>query len=126
MIKPQIIERDGKPEYAVIPVAEWRRIEALIEELEDIRAFDAALAKPKRRMIPFEVTSAVLDGASPIRAWREHRRLSLRALADAAAVTFSRLTELESGARKATPADLRKLARALGAQVDDLCDPPAP
>ena len=23
MIKPQIIEKDGKPEYAVIPVAEW-------------------------------------------------------------------------------------------------------
>jgi DNA-binding Xre family transcriptional regulator len=98
----------------------------MMEELEDIRALDAALAKPKRRMIPFEVTSAVLDGVSPIRAWREHRRLSLQALAEAAAVALSRLTELESGARKATPADLRKLARALGTQVDDLCDPPAP
>jgi PHD/YefM family antitoxin component YafN of YafNO toxin-antitoxin module len=50
MIKPQIIEKDGKPEYAVIPVAEWRRIEAMIDELEDIRALDAALARPDRRM----------------------------------------------------------------------------
>ena len=126
MIKPQIIERDGKPEYAVIPVAEWRRVEAMLEELEDIRALDAVMAKPARRMIPFEVTSAILDGASPIRAWRDHRGLSLQALADAAAVDVSRLMELESGARKAKPAELRKLARALGAQVDDLCDPPAP
>jgi predicted transcriptional regulator len=126
MIKPQIIERDGKPEYAVIPVAEWRRVEAMLEELEDIRALDAVTAKPARRMIPFEITSAILDGASPIRAWREHRNLSLQALADAARVNASRLTELEGGARKATPAELRKLARALGAQVDDLCDPSAP
>jgi ribosome-binding protein aMBF1 (putative translation factor) len=126
MIKPQIIEKDGKPEYAVIPVAQWRRVEVMIEELEDIRALDAALARPERRMIPFEVTSAILDGASPIRAWREHRCLSLQALADSAGVNASRLMELEGGARKATPAELRKLARALGAQADDLCDPPAP
>ena len=78
MIKPQIIEREGKPEYAVIPIAEWRRIEALLEDLEDIRDFDAALAKPDRRMIPFEVTSAILDGASPISAWRERADCCVR------------------------------------------------
>lgn len=126
MIKPQIIEKDGKPEYAVIPVAEWRRVEAMLEELEDIRALDAALARPERRMIPFEVTSAILDGVSPIRAWREHRGLSLQALADAAAVDVSRLTELESGARKGTRTELRRLARALGTEVEDLRDPPSP
>ena len=98
----------------------------MTEGLEDIRALDAALARPARRMIPFEVTSAILDGASLIRAWREHRSLSLDALADAAGVNASRLMDLEGGACKATPAELRKLARALGAQVDDLCDPPAP
>jgi ribosome-binding protein aMBF1 (putative translation factor) len=98
----------------------------MTEDLEDIRALDAALAKPARRMIPFEVTMAILDGASPIRAWREQRGLSLQALADAAAINASRLMELEGGACKATSAQLRKLARALGAQVDDLCDPPAP
>ena len=120
MIKPQIIEKDGKPEYAVIPVAEWRRVEAMIEELEDIRALDSVMSRPERRMIPFEVTSAILDGASPIRAWRDHRGLSLQALADTAAVDVSRLTELESGARRGTRAELRRLARALGTEVDDL------
>jgi ribosome-binding protein aMBF1 (putative translation factor) len=126
MIKPQIIEKDGKPEYAVIPVAEWRRIEAQLDELADIRALDATLAKPDRHMIPFEVTSTVLDGVSPIRAWREHRGLSLDQLAQAAGVEPSRLTEVEGGVRKAAPAQLRKLAHALEVQVDDLRDPPAP
>jgi len=46
MIKPQIIEKDGKPQYALIPLAEWRRIEAMLDELEDIHALDA---KPDRR-----------------------------------------------------------------------------
>ena len=101
-------------------------MEAMIEELEDIRALDAALAKPERRMIPFEVMSAVLDGASPIHAWREHRGLSLRALAGAAAVDVSRLMELESGAREGTRAELRRLAGALRTEVYDLCDCPAP
>jgi hypothetical protein len=103
MIKPQIVEKDGKPEYAVIPVAEWRRIEAMIDELEDIRALDAALAKPDRRMIPFEVTSAILDGATPIRAWREHRGMSPEVLAKATGIASARLTNLEARARKADP-----------------------
>ena len=125
MIKPQIIEKDGKPEYAVIPVAEWRRIEAMIDELEDIWALDAALARLGRRMIPFEVTSAILDGASSIQAWREHRGMSLGALAEAADIESARLTELEAGTRKATPNELRRLAQTLAAQVDDLSDPPS-
>jgi ribosome-binding protein aMBF1 (putative translation factor) len=120
MVKAQIIERDGKPEYAVIPIAEWRRIQAMVEELEDIRDFDAALARRNRRMIPFEVTSAILDGASPIRAWREHRGLSQSQLAAAAGIDVGELSEAEDGTPKPRPATLRKLAKVLRAHVDDL------
>jgi hypothetical protein len=45
-----------------IPILDLGDLEAMIEELEDIRALDGALAKPARRMIPFEVTSTILDG----------------------------------------------------------------
>jgi DNA-binding XRE family transcriptional regulator len=120
MVKPQIIERDGRPEYAVIPIAEWRRIQAMVEELEDIRDFDAALAKPNRRMLPFEVTSAIVNGASPMRAWREHRGLSQSQLAEAAGINVDDLSEIEDGTRKPAPATLRKLAKVLRAHVDDL------
>ena len=120
MIRPQIIEREGKPEYAVIPIAEWRRIEALLEELEDIRDFDAALVKQERRMIPFEVTSAILDGTSPVRAWREHRGLSRSDLARAAGMDTPRLEEIEDGTQRATPAALRRLAKALRTHPEGL------
>jgi DNA-binding XRE family transcriptional regulator len=122
MIKPQIIEREGKPEFAVIPIAEWRRIQAMIEELEDIRDFDAAAANRNRRMLPFEVTSAVLDGASPIRAWREHRGLSQSQMAVAAGIGMDELSGIEDGTRKPVLATLRRLAKVLRAHVDDLKD----
>jgi ribosome-binding protein aMBF1 (putative translation factor) len=96
------------------------RIEAMLEELEDIRDFDAALAKPDRRMIPFDVTSAILDGASSIRAWREHRGLSQSDLAQAAAMSVAQLAEVEDRTRRAMPAVLRRVAKALRAHVDDL------
>jgi ribosome-binding protein aMBF1 (putative translation factor) len=120
MIRPQIIEREGKPEYAVIPIAEWRRIEALLAELDDIRDLDAALAKPDRRMIPFEVTSAILDGASPIRAWREHRGLSRTDLARAAGMSAAQLSAIEEDGGSTAPAMLHKLAQALRVHLDDL------
>lgn len=126
MVKPQIIEKDGKPEYAVIPIAEWRRIEALLDELADVRDLDAALAQPDRRMIPFEVTSAILDGASPIRAWREHRSLDPENLAKAAGIDPSDLAQLEAKRRAPTTDELQNLASALHAHADDLIDPPAP
>jgi DNA-binding XRE family transcriptional regulator len=122
MIEPQIITRDGEPEYVVIPIADWHRIREMLDELEDIRDLDAALAKPDRRMVPFEVTSAILDGASPIRAWREHRGLTQRALAEAAGIAAPYLSQLEAGRRRGTAAVLRKLAGVLGAEVDDLIE----
>ena len=40
--KLQFIELDGKPEYAVIPYKEYKRLAALAEDTEDVRAFDKA------------------------------------------------------------------------------------
>ena len=39
----QIIHKDGHPEWAVIPYAEYERLSLLAEEQHDIRAFDEAL-----------------------------------------------------------------------------------
>ncbi|SEL64706.1 type II toxin-antitoxin system Phd/YefM family antitoxin [Ectothiorhodospira marina] len=39
----QIIERDGKPEYAVVPIDQYRRLLALAEDMEDVRAADEAM-----------------------------------------------------------------------------------
>lgn len=120
MIKPQVITKDGEAEYVVLSIEEWRKVQALLEELDDIRDLEAAEANPNKRMIPFEVTSVVLDGANPIRAWRERRGLTQRELAAAAGIAAPYLSQLETGRRRGAAAVLRNLARALDTHVDDL------
>ncbi len=44
----QIIERDGQPEYAVVPIETYRRLVELAEDMEDIRAYDRAMAEIER------------------------------------------------------------------------------
>ncbi len=119
----QVIERDGKPEYAVVPYEEWQRLLALAEEVEDIRAAERAmqaLASGEDERLPAEVVHALLEGAPPLRVWREHRGLSQTRLAERAGVTQGAIAQIESGRRKGSVHLLRKLARALEIDVDDL------
>lgn len=48
-----IVDQKDRKKSVVIPVAEWRRLMEAMEELEDIRAYDKAKAKPDD-LIPFE------------------------------------------------------------------------
>ena len=51
---PQYIVDDNQRKTAVIvPMDQWNRIQAELEELDDIRAYDAAKAKTDKS-IPFE------------------------------------------------------------------------
>jgi hypothetical protein len=38
----QIIEKDGQPEWAIIPYAEYERLREDAEMLQDVRAYDEA------------------------------------------------------------------------------------
>lgn len=61
----QVIERDGKPEWAVIPYEAYRRLVEEAEMLQDIRAYDEAkkAIEEGEELIPSEATYAILDGA---------------------------------------------------------------
>lgn len=64
----QIIERDGNPEWAVIPYKEYLRLVAEAEMLHDVRDYNAlaeAFGKGEREIIPAEVVYAILDGGNP-------------------------------------------------------------
>ncbi len=51
---PQYIVDDNQRKTAVIvPLAQWEHIQAELEELDDIRAFDAAKSKAEES-VPFE------------------------------------------------------------------------
>jgi len=66
----QIIERDGKPEWAILPYEEYLQLIEQAELLEDIRDFDeisAAIERGDEELIPAEVVNVILDGKNPIK-----------------------------------------------------------
>ncbi len=113
----QLIERDGKPEWAVLPYEEYLKLLEQVEELEDIRDYDAAkaaLENGEEELIPAEVVYAILNGENPVKVWREFRGLTQQQLADAAGISKPYLSQIETGKRKGT------LAKALHVTLEEV------
>ena len=117
-----LIIKEGKPEYAVVPYEGDVRLVADAEMLEDIRDYDAAVQAIDNgeELIPADVVYALLDGANPIRVWREYRGLSQSELATAAGISSSYLSQLETGKRTGTADVLNTLAGVLNIDLADL------
>ena len=105
--------------------------EALIERLEDAEdlaavaaaeARETALGKEKARAdyLPIELVRRLSAGEHPVRVWRAHRRLSREALATAAGIAPSYLSEIETRRKPGSFSALAKLAAALHISLDDL------
>jgi len=105
--------------------------EALIERLEDAEdlatlaaaeAREAALGKEKARAdhLPIELVRRLSAGEHPIRVWRAHRGLTREALAAAAGIAPSYLSEIETRRKPGSFSALAKLATALHVSLDDL------
>jgi antitoxin component HigA of HigAB toxin-antitoxin module len=112
----QILERDGRPAFAVLPIEEY---EELVREAEDSRdaatlsAFAERLSDGREEVFPAEVAEAILDGANPLRVMRTHRGLTLAQVAAACGVTPAHVSQLEHGKRALTVDMLKRLAQAL-------------
>lgn len=121
----QLIERDGKPEWAVLPYEEYLKLLEQAEMLEDIRDYDAAkaaLEKGEDELIPSEVVYAILDGENPIKVWREYRGLTQQQLAAAVGISKPYLSQIETGKRKGTTEILSAIAKALGVSLDEVIE----
>ncbi len=121
--KTQLIERNGKPEWAVLPYEEYLHLVEQAEMLEDIRDYDAAKAAIERgedELIPSEVVFAILDGKNPIKVWREFRDLTQQQLAEAVGISKPYLSQIETGKRRGTTEVITAIAKALNISVDEL------
>ena len=119
----QIIERDGKPEWAVLPYEEYLQLLDQSELLEDIRDFDtinAAIDRREEELIPAEVVYAILDGENPIKVWREYRELTQQQLAETAGISKPYLSQIETGKRIGTAEILSAIAKALDVSLDEV------
>ena len=118
----QIIQKDGSPEYAVTPIEDYRRMVVSLEDITDIEAIDQALREDKAgESVPGKVVGATINGVTPIRAWRIHRRFTLASLAERAGIYSSYLSQIENGKKPGTSDTYRRLPAVLGVEPDDLC-----
>ena len=119
----QVIVKNGKPEWAVIPYDEYVKIQELLEDIEDkkdIEEYFELLKSGEEPIIPGEVTFAILQGVNPVRAWREYKQIKVKELANRAGITPSYLSQIETGKRNPTIDTLKKLAKALALDVEML------
>ena len=119
----QIIERDGKPEWAVLPYEEYLKLVEQAELLEDIRDFDeirAAIDRGEQELIPAEVVNAILDGKNPIKVWREFRSLTQQQLSERVGISKPYLSQLETGKRTGTTEVLAAIAKALDVSLEQV------
>ncbi len=121
MSSVQVLERDGRPAFAILPWEEYEKLRADAEMALDVRAYDAAkLEAADQERLPAAMVDQLLDGENPVLVWRRHRALSRGQLATKAGLTAARLGELEEGAPAAGGEELGRLAAALEVEVEDL------
>jgi len=119
----QIIEKNGKPEWAVIPFKEYERIQEALEDAEDIKDIEEnlkAIQKGKEKEVPGEVTFAILEGTNPIRAWRENKNIKMNALAKKVGISAAYLSQIENGKRNPTIDTLKAIAIELNIEIEML------
>ena len=102
----QIIERDGEPEYAVLP---WAQYEALIKAA-GLRAATPTASAPTQ----VAASSEALPGLDQLRTLREAKGLAIESLARTVGISPSYLAMIESGERQPDAAISRSLAWELG------------
>ncbi len=119
----QLILKEGQPEYAVLPYEVYLQLVEDAEMYQDIRDYDEALARMtsgEEESIPSDVTYALLDGENPVKVWREYRGMTQQALAVAAGISTSYLSQIETGKREGKTAVLQAIAQALNLTLDDI------
>lgn len=119
----QTIDRDGKPEYVVLPWADYQTLLQAAEDAIDgalLDAFRKKLVAGEDETVPAAVLDALLAGVNPVKVWREYRGLAQDALAAQAGISKAYLCQIETGKRGGAIKTVRALAAALGVTVDDL------
>lgn len=118
--QPQRFTAPDGTRMVVLRADDWERLRAYAEDEEDVREGNASLARiaAGEGTVPGEVVHLmIVDGLSPLAAWRRHRGLSQAALAKKAGLSQVWVGRIEAGGGYGSRETRRKLAAALDAPV---------
>jgi hypothetical protein len=96
--------------------------DALVRRAEDAIDREALSRAGTGVYLPAELVDRLIAGEHPIRILRELRELTLEELASRSGIGRAFLSLLESRRRQPSVGTLRRLADALGVDLDDLVD----
>ena len=103
-----IVSANGQPSHVLVPIQDW---DALCKKsVADGHTF-----------VPLDVGEAVMEGDTPLKAWRNHKRLTQEDLAGRMSVTRSSYAQMEKSERP-RGSTLEKAAAALGIELPQLAD----
>jgi DNA-binding XRE family transcriptional regulator len=108
--------------------AEYEALMSRLEDAEDNAAIDRlqvrieteGFAAATADYLSGELVERLIGGEHPVRVWRAHRGMTREALANAAGVSPSYLTEIETRRKPGSFDAIAKLAGALKVSLDDI------
>lgn len=106
-------------EMVTITREEYDRLREAAEDLADLQAYDRAM-EAGGEGIPASAMMRLIEGESPITVYRELRGLSGAELARRADVNRVQLHDIERGRKQGSVDTLKKVAAALGVDLDDI------
>jgi DNA-binding XRE family transcriptional regulator len=113
--------RTGKVKtHAVVPIDIFNRLLEAAEDIEDIALYDDAKRNDDGFRIPADIVFRELDGEHIVKLWREHRGLTVEALATAAGISKAYLSQIENGKRHGTMRVMKVIAKVLDVPLDIL------
>lgn len=113
---------DGQA-YVALTRGRYEQLVELVEDAADAAAverFKERLASGEEELLPSEMVDRMLAGENLVRVWREHRGLTVSALAEKAGIAQPYLSQIETGKREGTLQTMKKIADALRVTLDDL------
>jgi transcriptional regulator with XRE-family HTH domain len=118
--QPQRFTAPDGTEMVVVRAADWERLTVYADDEEDAREGTAIMARIEagEGTMPGEVVKLmIVDGLSPLAAWRRYRGLSQAALAAKSGLSQVWVSRIEAGGGYGSRTTRRKLAEALDAPV---------
>ena len=118
----QFIETPGG-RMAVLPEEDYRLLLDAAQDASDlaaVQAFEQRLSAGEEELLPEAMVRRLVQGENAVRVWRGHRGLSPEAFSQAAGLDEGTVRAAEAGTADVTVETMRRLAQALGVDVEDL------
>jgi len=122
MSKVQYIPQEGEPQYAIVPIEDYRTLISVSAGRNDDLSFRDIMdaIDTGEETFPDDFIGRLIETDSPLREWRKYRRMTQNDLATSSGLSQGAIAQIESGKRNPTVETARKLADALNCDIDDL------